>query len=371
MMETHVSQRSGRGVGRPSKAQPFRAFVVDLLLANPRMKSLEIVRRAKLAGYEGGKSALYAVVASLRPRRSRPLGHQDKIPGEIIRHGLGQVEVRFDDGHARTVTFLVSRLEYSRFVVASAIHDQSVEILLRALVGHYAAIGGVPLLAAFDRSKPIATRTDDDGQVLEWDPSFAYAAIQLGLGVEVRARRGADRGVGTNLGNWIKNAFFKDRLFADEADLERQLEEWVAQTNNTVPAEYGSQLGNQTPVILLTEERQRLRPLKATAETLALRVPVVVGPRAAVLYEDQQYAMPPEAVGLVGALYLYPNRVVVVAGRYQTSHARYGTGVRAEDRARVSQDTARLHPAALARTPSGSGGEHIDPGRRGGAPFPR
>ena len=35
-----------RGVGRPSKAQPFRAFVVDLLLKEPNLRSLEIVALA-------------------------------------------------------------------------------------------------------------------------------------------------------------------------------------------------------------------------------------------------------------------------------------------------------------------------------------
>jgi hypothetical protein len=324
-MESELSQRSRRGVGRPSKAQPFRSFVVDLLLANPRMKSLEIVQRAKLGGYEGGKSALYAVIAGLRPRRSRPLGHQDKIPGEIIRHGSGQVDVRFSDGQTRTISFVASRLEYSRFSAISVVADQGVETLVRALVRHYQLMGGVPLLAAFDRSKPIATRIDSDGQVLEWDPAFAYAAIQIGLGVEVRARRGADRGAGTNLGNWIKNAFFKDRDFAGEMDLERQLAEWVGKVNGATSIEPGNQLGNRTPAVLLAEERQRLRPLKVTPEDLALRVPVVVGPRAAVMYEGQSYAMPADAVGLVGALYLYPDKVIIVAGRYQAKHPRFGT----------------------------------------------
>jgi len=32
--------------------------------------------------------------------------------------------------------------------------------------------------------------------------------------------------------------------------------------------------------------------------------------------------MPPDAIGLVGALYLYPGRVVIVAGRYETVHLR-------------------------------------------------
>src|SRR4051812_13824 len=65
------ADRVKRGVGRPSKAQPFRAFVVDLLLKQPHLRSLEIVRKAKLAGYDGGKSALYSLIASVRPRRSR------------------------------------------------------------------------------------------------------------------------------------------------------------------------------------------------------------------------------------------------------------------------------------------------------------
>lgn len=300
--------------------------MVDLLLADPRIKSLEIVRRAKLAGYEGGKSALYAVIASLRPRRSRPLGHQDKIPGEIIRHGLGQVDLRFSDGQTRTVSFFASRLEYSRYAVVSLIPDQGVETLVRAMIRHYGVMGGVPLLAAFDRARPIATRTDADGQVMEWDAAFAYAAIQIGLGVEVRARRGADRGTGTNLGNWVKNGFFKDRAFAGEMDLEQQLADWVGKVNGASAIEEGSQIGHQSPAVLLAEERQRLRPLRFTPETMALRVPVVVGPRASVLYEGQSYAMPPDAVGLVGALYLHPDKVVIVAGRYQASHPRFGGG---------------------------------------------
>src|SRR6266446_6980080 len=108
------SQPTKRSVGRPSKAQPFKPFVLDLLLKQPNLRSLEIVRRAKQAGYEGGKSALYSLIASVRPRRSRPLSQQDKVPGEISRHGFGQIEVRFKDGQRdgqqKLVTFFASRL---------------------------------------------------------------------------------------------------------------------------------------------------------------------------------------------------------------------------------------------------------------------
>ena len=49
---------------------------------------------------------------------------------------------------------------------------------------------------------------------------------------------------------------------------------------------------------------------------------MLVGPRASVVYEGQSYAMPPEAVGLIGVLRLYPDRVEIAAGRYETTHPR-------------------------------------------------
>jgi hypothetical protein len=316
--ELESSQATKRSVGRPSKAQPFKPFVLDLLLKQPNLRSLEIVRRAKQAGYEGGKSALYSLIASVRPRRSRPLSQQDKVPGEISRHGFGQVEVRFRDGEQHTVNFFGSRLEYSRWVAVSIVEDQSVEACVRALVQHFDAMGGVPLLAAFDRPKPVGIRADKDGQVSEWDPAFAYAALQLGLGVEVRARRGADRGPGTNLGNWVKHFFFKSRTFVNVADMERQLSEWLREQNTRTPTE----LAGKTAAILLAEERQRLRPLRLDPRDIALRFPVVVGPRATVMHEGQSYTMPTEAVGLVGALHIYPDRVEITAGRYEAKHPR-------------------------------------------------
>ena len=177
----------------------------------------------------------------------------------------------------------------------------------------------MPLLAAFDRPRPIALRADGDGQVIEWDPAFAYATLQLGLGVEVRARRGADRGPGTNLGNWIKLAFFKSANFIDEADAARQLDEWLRSTT----LEQQTEVSGKAPAILLAEERQRLRPLRLQPRELALRFPVLVGPRAVVVHDGQSYAMPPEAVGLIGVLALYPDRVDITAGRYEATHPRH------------------------------------------------
>ena len=353
-------------MGRPSKAQPFRAFVVDLLLKEPNLRSLEIVSRARAAGYDGGKSALYSLIASVRPRRTRPLSDHDRVPGEIARHGFGQVDVRYREGGERTLTFFVSRLEYSRYVVASIVPDQSVETCVRTLAAHHAVMGGVPLLAAFDRPRPIGVRADDDGQVTEWDQGFAYAALELGVGVEVRARRGAERGPGTNLGNWLKLAFFKTVTFADEAEAAEKLGEWLRDHN----ARPQNEVGGKAPAILLAEERQRLRPLKLQPRDLALRVPVLVGPRASVVYEGQSYTMPPEAVGLIGVLRLYIDRVEISAGRYETTHPRRrpsSSYVPAEVDASVAADASGNADRPRTRRPTGSGPIPISPSITGSA----
>ena len=61
----HDAQTSAR-MGRPSKVAPFRSFVIALLCEEPDIFSSEILLLAQEAGYTGGKTAMYDLVASLR-----------------------------------------------------------------------------------------------------------------------------------------------------------------------------------------------------------------------------------------------------------------------------------------------------------------
>jgi len=76
------------------------------------------------------------------------------------------------------------------------------------------------------------------------------------------------------------------------------------------------------PVARIGEERARLRPLKLAPADLTLRLPVSVTPTGVVLHEGHPYSMPPDAIGLPGTLYLYRDRVRIIAGRFSAEHAR-------------------------------------------------
>jgi transposase len=180
-----AAEREKRRIGRPSKVDDFRKFIVALLEEKPDLPSLEILRRIREAGYPGGKTALYALVASLRPKEVKPLIRFEGLPGEFSQHDFGQVDVAFLDGSIRRIHFFASRLKYSRFIRVSVVKNEAVESLVRNLAEHVHSWGGVPLLCVFDRPKTVALKWRRNGEVTEWNPVFAYAMLEIGIGVEL------------------------------------------------------------------------------------------------------------------------------------------------------------------------------------------
>jgi len=313
-------ERERRGIGRPSKAEAYRDFVMRLLGEEPGLLSVELFRRARLEGYAGAKSAFYTLVRSARPKEvPRPMVRFEGVAGEFSQHDFGQVDVSFLDGTKRRVHFFASRLKYSRWAEVTLVPNERAESLVRALLDHFVGFGGMPLVAVFDRPKTVALSWRRNGEVTEWNPTFAGAVLDLGLGVEVCwPYSPQQKGSVENLVGWVKGSFFKQRRFLDEEDMVRQLAEWHEDVNTRRP----SRATGEVPAARMVEERARLRPLKVRPEELALRFPVLVGPTGVVRHDDHPYSMPPEAIGIAGTLYLYRDKVRIVAGRHEALHPR-------------------------------------------------
>jgi len=314
-----AAEREKRRIGRPSMVENFRKPVEKILEEKSDLPSLEILRRVREAGYQGGKTALYALVASLRAKPVKPLVRFEGLPGEFSQHDFGQVEVEFRNGARRRIHFFASRLKYSRFIRVSMVADEAVESLVRTLAEHLASWGGRPLLCVFDRPKTVALKWRRNGEVTEWNPVFAYATLEMGVGVELCwPYRAQQKGSVENLVGFVKSSFFKVRRFHDEEDLRQQLQEWHREVNEERPCRATGII----PTLRLAEEAPRLRALKVQPEQLALRIPVYVGPTGTVLYDGHAYSMPPEAISMPATLYLYAQRVRIVAGRYAAEHPR-------------------------------------------------
>lgn len=319
---THVddaAERRKRRIGRPSKATRFADDVRGWLTEEPDLPTQELLRRAIERGYDGGKSAFYSLVASARPPRSAPVVRFEGLPGEFSQHDFGHVDVRFVDGRKKRVHFFASRLKYSRFVAVSLVENERVETLVRTLVRHFISFGGVPLLAVFDRPRTIVTKSGPGRAVEQFNTTFAEVMLELGVGAEMCApRSGNQKGAVEHLVKWVKNSFFKWRKFADEQDLEAQLAAWVRVANFETP----SRATTEIPETRRQQELPRLRGVRVLPETLALRVPVFVGPTAEVMFEGRPYTMPPAAANIAGTAFVYEDRLVIVAGRHEAEHRR-------------------------------------------------
>lgn len=304
-------------IGRPSKAEPFRRFLAKQLLAQPDVLSVELLRRATNEGYRGAKSALYELIRELRPDVPRPVVRFEGLPGEFSQHDFGQVDVRYLDGRIERVHFFASRLKYSRWTQVKLVDDERVESLVRALVEHYEAWGGVPLRSVFDRPKTVATSWTKDR--VEWNPTFSAVIVELGATVELCAPRSPQqKGSVENLVGWVKGSFFKQRRFVDRADLQRQLDEWHVEANT----KRVSRATGVTPSVRIADERARMRPVRVSSEELALRIPLTVGPTGHVVHDTHPYSMPPTCSGLACTLWLYRDRVKIIAGRHVVEHPR-------------------------------------------------
>ena len=50
------AERAKRRIGRPSMVEDFRIRVVEILQEQPALASLEILRRVRETGYQGGRT---------------------------------------------------------------------------------------------------------------------------------------------------------------------------------------------------------------------------------------------------------------------------------------------------------------------------
>ena len=110
------AERDRRHVGRPSKAEAFREVLLAALVDDATLRTVELLHRARGAGYTGGKTALYALAQTLRGRAVTPLVRFEGLAGEFSQHDFGEVVVRYQDDTTDKVHFFASRLKYSRWI---------------------------------------------------------------------------------------------------------------------------------------------------------------------------------------------------------------------------------------------------------------
>ena len=345
-----AEERRRRGVGRPGVPERVRLRLGELVGEEPEAPPLEILRRLREEGVRLGESTFYRLYRrAVSALPATLMVRFEGVAGEFAQFDFGEVDVRLLDGSKRRVHFAAYRLKYSRWVHVVLVADERIESLVRSLLAAFEASGGVPLSVVFDRAKTVVIGTDGDRPI--WHPTLAQVAIDYGFAIELCAARSPEqKGSVENLVGYVKRSFFRARRFADlDGDLPRQLLEWLASVNEERP----SRATKEIPAVRLQAEQERMKPLAVAPADYGLRFAVQVGPTALVDFQGIRYAMPAPSCGLPATLFLYPDRVRIVAagGRFEATHPRfplfgktsYLPGQRAEQLAAVAGARKRLY----------------------------
>lgn len=278
-------------VARPSKLDPFKPQVEELLRGDPRLPVRRIGELIAASGYEGGKTILADWVREVRPRFCPPRTFQRTSyrPGEILQFDLvvPRCEIPVGDGQTRRGWVLTAALGYSRAAAGALIFSRQMPDLVWGMSRCIAELGALPETVVWDREGAIHA---GGGR-----PTEAFAAFCGALPVAWRILEPRDpqsKGVLERLHRYMHTNFEPGRSFRSPDHFQSQLDAWMAKANEREHATL-----HERPVDRLAEERRRMRalpsPMPASDRRFVLRVP----PQPYLRFDTNDYSLDPRAVG--------------------------------------------------------------------------
>jgi len=244
---------------RPSKLDPFRAQVEELLKTYPDITAqrvFEILRGEK--GYQGGDTIVKVLVRKLRPKPApKPsLQTPPRVPGDMAECDWSPFPVTFTHAppmklQAFGYTLRFSTRKYYAFFEGNGLHP-----LMDGHVHAFERFGGAACRCTYDSQKPVVLRWEGNQPILNLRfvdfatyYEFAVVAVRHAPNRKPRVERSFYE---------LLLSFFRGRRFRDLEDLKAQLVQWMDTIADLRPLK---RMKRRTRMELFAEEQPLLRPL--------------------------------------------------------------------------------------------------------------
>ena len=277
---------------RPSKLDPFKPLIAELLEQGPRAPGVVILERLQAAGYSGGHSILREYLQRVRTTRSAPRAFVRMEPsaGERFEIDWGHFGALDYAGDKRKLYAFALIEAHSRMLYVEFTHSQSFETFVRCHQHALQAMGGVTRECWYDNLLTVVA--EHDGRLIRFNPRFLAFAREYGFYPRACNPRAAwekgkiEAGIG-----YLRSNFWPLRSFTDLADVNGQVRQWLKGTAN---------------VRLHRETRQRpcerfrpdcLRPLPAFAPDYRDTAEVFVHKDLRWHFDANHYCAPARFVG--------------------------------------------------------------------------
>lgn len=282
---------SRESVVKPSKLDPFKAYIAELLdsYRQPPITSQRVLEKIREKGYDGGRTILGEYVASMRGKQAgEPVIYVETSPGERGSHDWSEYTVLFtDSGTKEKVTFFSFILNYSRRQYIEVVEDKTQTTLLRCLVSTFIYFDGVTREVKSDNQKACVDRWEQGKPVfnrrfLEFASWYHFKPLTITPGRPQENLR-IERPF-----YYLEQNFLNGRSFCNMQDLKEQLLQWLQGVNDLRV----HRTTGETPLSMYQKEYPFLQPLPARHYDTSLTGYRVVNNESCVQWNGYFFAVP-------------------------------------------------------------------------------
>lgn len=331
----HDTRALPRGLCRPTQLDLYLPFVRDTLAQYPRLRATRLFEMVRARGYPGSVVQLRRVVRTLRPSVTPTLYRRlTTLPAEeaqIDWGAFGMIRI----GHGtRPLSGFVMVLSYSRALSALFTLDQTLESFLRGHVDAFHGLfSGVARTLVYDNLRSAVL--ERQGSAIRFHPRLLELAGHYHFAPRpCTPGRGNEKGKIERQIQYLRDAFFAARIFADVDDLNAQFRRWRDEIAHQRPH---PEHRDQTVAQVFAQEQPRLLPLPAHPFDTEVMRAVASGKTPYVRFDRNSYSIPHTHVRRPLTLLASATTVRLVTGVEEIArHARsYDTGQTIEDLAHL------------------------------------
>jgi transposase len=319
---------------RPSRVDPYRAFIVETLAKFPTLTAARLFAMVYERGYRGSAEHFRHVIAGMRPRpAAEAFLRLRTLPGEQAQVDWGHFGHLRIGRARRPLMAFVMVLSYSRRIFLRFSLDARMDSFLRGHAEAFLAFGGIARVILYDNLKSAVL--ERVGDAVRFNPELlAFAAHHCYEPRPVAIARGNEKGRVERSIRYIREAFFAAREFIGLDDLNAQARLWCeGQASDRRWPEDNALSVREA----FEAERASLLQLPQREYALGERLAVDVGKTPYVRFDLNDYTVPHTHVRRTLSVLADDRRVRVFDGIQElASHVRsYDSGQQIEEPAHI------------------------------------
>ena len=272
----------------PSKLDPYKEFIGELLEKYSNITGQRIYEHIKQRGFDGGITIVGDYLQSARKVVIKtPVRMVETDPGQRGAHDWSDYNIPFTlSGKTEQVTFFSYILGYSRRQYIEVVDDKKQQTLFQSLINAFIYLDGVPKEIKSDNQKACVDRWEAgrpvfNAKYLEFATHYRFRPLTIRPGKPTENLK-VERPF-----YYLERSFLNGREFRDVDDLKQQLQRWLESVNDL--RKHGTT--RKRPIDMYIHEHPFLQALPVNHFDTSLVVHLIVNQESCVQWKGYQYVV--------------------------------------------------------------------------------